>query len=151
MKLDVQHLLAVLAYRCAKCLQSAPSGYGDFQAGNGVKSPREILAHISDLMDFASHLATGQSASIKADSWETEVERFFKTMEHADRQLASAALDDSKAQQLLQGPLSDALTHVGQLAMLRRLAGSPIAAENFMKADITAGKLRYFQQEEGTA
>ncbi len=148
---NFQHYLAVLAYRCGKCLQGAPYDYGQFEAGNGVKTPRQILAHISDLMDFACSYATGKSASIKADSWEAEVERYYRTMEHLDQQLRDVELEEQKARTLLQGPLSDAMTHVGQLAMLRRLAGAPIQGENFMQAAIEDGKLRYFDHKEDTA
>lgn len=148
MQTIIQHFLAVLAYRCAKCLESSPQGYGDYEAGNGAKTPREILSHISDLMDFACTFAKGKPASIKANSWDTEVDRFYRTMENIDRQFAELTLEESKMLPLLQGPLSDAMTHAGQLAMLRRLAGSPISAENFMTAQIVTGKVRYFQPEE---
>jgi hypothetical protein len=42
---------------------------------------------------------------------------------------------------LLQGPFSDAMTHAGQLALLRRLAGSPVPPENFIFATITPENL----------
>jgi hypothetical protein len=44
-------------------------------------------------------------------------------------------------ERLLQGPFSDAMTHAGQLALLRRLAGAPVPPENFIVANIESNRL----------
>ena len=67
-----------------------------------------------------------------------EVLRFHRTLEDLAQHLElGTPLQGITPEQLLQGPLSDAMTHAGQLAMLRRLAGSPVSPENFVYADIT--------------
>src|SRR2546426_11302508 len=40
----------------------------------------------------------------------------------------------------LQGPIADALTHIGQIAM-RRLAGAPIKGESYFAAEILIGRV----------
>jgi len=76
-------------------------------------------------------------------SFAEEIARFHQTIEDLARDLESGAplLEGITEEQLLQGPFSDAMTHAGQLAMLRRLAGVPIPPENFVFADITPRRL----------
>ena len=68
-----------------------------------------------------------------------EVARFFRSLEALDAYLASDATLGWSAERLFQGPIADALTHTGQLTMLRRLAGAPVRGENYARAMITAG------------
>ena len=42
---------------------------------------------------------------------------------------------------MFQGPIADALTHIGQIGMMRRMAGAPVRGENYFKADIAAGRV----------
>jgi hypothetical protein len=138
----LRHAVATLAYRGAKALRGAPDGFETFAAASGAGTPGQILAHIGDLLDWA--LATAQGRRHWQDSaplpWEEEKARCFAALEALDRQLAAAGSPGSPVAKLFQGPIADALTHVGQLSLLRRLAGAPQRGENFYAAAITTGR-----------
>ena len=139
----LRHTLATVAYRGGKVLRTAPEGFGDFRAAEGSRSAGEILAHIGDLFDWAAQLAEGRH--VWKDSaplpWSRGVERFFATLATFDARLASEAALGLAPDRLFQGPVADALIHVGQIALLRRLAGAPVRGENYFKAEIAAGRV----------
>jgi hypothetical protein len=139
----LRHALATLAYRAAKTLRGAPSGFADFFAGQGVRTPGQILAHLGDLFDWALSIAAGKQAwnDSKPLPWEEEVERFFAALKRFDDFLASGEPVCAPAEKLFQGPVADALTHVGQIAMLRRLAGAPVRGESYFAAEIATGRV----------
>ena len=139
----LRHTLATLAYRGGKALRGAPSEFAGFRATAETRTPAEILAHLGDLLDWAGKLADGQhewhdSAPL---AWEQGGKRFFAALEAFDRRLASGAPLGSSAESLFQGPIADALTHVGQISMLRRIAGAPVRGENYFRAEITIGRV----------
>ena len=139
----LRHTVATIAYRAAKSERDAPPGFGDFQVGNGARTPLQILAHMGDLFDWALSMAEGkwdykQSSPLQ---WRKEVARFHASLEAFDAYLASEAPLGMTTQKLFQGPISDALTHVGQIAILRRLAEAPVRGESYARADIVAGRL----------
>ena len=138
----LRHTLATLAYRAGKVLRDAPSGFTDFRASQDTRSAGQILAHMGDLMDWGASIAEGRQAwkDSAVDAWEADVDRFFAGLARFDAALAAAGTDVSTAK-LFQGPVADALTHVGQLAMMRRLAGVPIKGENYYVAEITEGRV----------
>ena len=138
-----RHALATLAYRGGKTLRDADANFAAFRAGESTRTPLEILSHLGDLLQWALSIAKGKEAWIKADArtWDQEVERFFAGLQEFDQYLASAEPLAGSLQRLFQGPMADALTHVGQLAMLRGLAGIPIRGENYFKAGIATGKV----------
>ncbi len=139
----LRHTVATLAYRGGKVLRDAPEGFGSFGVGDRSRTPSEVLAHIGDLLDWACSLAHG--AHIWHDSapgaWAADVQRFFDGLARFDACLASDAEPGFPPERLFQGPIADALTHIGQIAMLRRLAGSPVRGENYFKAEIVAGRV----------
>ncbi len=137
----LRHTLATLAYRGAKAVRNAPEQFAGFQGAE--KAPVEILAHIGDLLDWGLSMAdgTGQWRNSTPLPWKQEVERFFTALENFDRYLASTKPLKAPVAKLFQGPIADALTHVGQIAMLRRLAGVPITGENYFVATISAGRV----------
>jgi hypothetical protein len=139
----LRHTLATLAYRGGKALRGAPPGFAEYRVAEGSRCPLEILAHICDLMDWALSIAQGQQKwhDTKAALWDGEVERFFTTMKALDDMLVSDAALQADPERLFQGPIADALTHVGQLCMLRRMAGSPIHGENYFVAEVQAGRV----------
>ena len=139
----LRHTLATLAYRGGKTLRDAGADFAAFRAGESTRTPLEILAHIGDLLEWASSIAKGKEAWTKVEpkGWEQQVERFFRSLQEFDEYLASAEPLGCSPQQLFQAPIADALTHVGQVAMLRGLAGNPIRGENYFKADIAAGRV----------
>ena len=134
----LRHALATLAYRAGKVVRDAPPEFGAFRIGPTTRTPAEILAHLGDLLDWSLSLASGQNAWKKStpQNWNAEVVRFSRALSRLDRHLADAGLACS-AERLFQGPIADALTHVGQIAMLRRLAGAPVSGENFFEAEIS--------------
>ena len=139
----LRHSVATIAYRTGKIIRDAPQGYVDFQAGQNCRTPVQILAHIGDLFDWALAMAKGQPAwhdSVPLP-WPDEVQRFFDSLKGFDDFLAGPQSLHASPEKLLQGPLADALNHVGQLAILRRLSGVPIRGENYYKADIAAGRV----------
>jgi len=137
----LRHTLATLAYRGAKAIGNAPEEFSGFQGAE--KAPGRILAHIGDLLDWGLSMANGKRQWHDSTPlpWASEVNRFFTALENFDRYLASAEPLQARAEKLFQGPIADALTHVGQIAMLRRLAGVPIKGENYFAAEITAGRV----------
>jgi hypothetical protein len=137
----LRHTVATLAYRGGKALRGAPAGFERFKAGPTTRTPGEILAHLGDLLDWALSLANGQqkwhgSAPL---AWDAGTERFFRALEALDARLADSAPLGASPEELFQGPLADSLTHVGQIALLRRLAGAPVRGENYLRAEITVG------------
>jgi hypothetical protein len=139
----LRHTLATVAYRTGKTLRDPPAGFAGFGLGDGTRTPGEILAHICDLFDWAWHLAQGNSTWVShpVQEWSADVGRFFSGLERLDALLASDAPLQGSPERLFQGPIADALTHCGQLAMLRRRAGGPVRGENYFKADITVGRV----------
>jgi hypothetical protein len=145
-----RHLAATLAYRAAKVLRDAPPGFAQTSFGDSTRKPVLIVAHLADLIAWAITLTRGDYVwkAEGSDDWSTEVARFFDNLATLDRELASNARDFS-IEKLIQGPLADALTHVGQLAMLRGMAGAPVRPESFARAEIVAGRMSLEQAPPG--
>jgi hypothetical protein len=139
----LRHTLATLAYRAGKTLRDAPDGFAAFSTGEKGRTPAHILAHMGDLFDWALSIAQGKQTWHDSEplSWAQEVKRFFKTLEAFDGYLASNAPLAASPEKLFQGPVADALTHTGQIAMLRRMAGCPMRGENYYRAEIVAGRV----------
>ena len=140
----LRHTVATLAYRGRKALSDASPAFATYRVGATTRTPVDILAHIGDLLDWALVMAKEgrhrwhNSAAL---AWDDEVSRFFSALERLDAFLATDAPLGFPAETLFQGPIADALTHVGQLSMLRRLADSPVRAENYAKAEIAVGRV----------
>jgi hypothetical protein len=145
----LRHTLATLAYRAAKPLRGAPTEFAAFHASPGTRTPGEILAHMGDLIEWALMLAEGRHEwrDSPPAAWDDHVARFFNRLESLDRRLASGEPLGCPPEKLFQGPIADALTHVGQIAMLRRMAGAGILGENYFVATITAGTVGMEQAE----
>jgi len=139
----LRHNLATVAYRGGKALRDAPPEFAEFRVAAGTRTPLEILAHVNDLFDWMLHLMEGEpiwQASTPI-SWPAEVERFFGRLADVDRRLASGRELGSTPEKLFQGPVADSLTHIGQINLLRRLAGAPVRGENYFKAEIESGRV----------
>ena len=139
----LRHFLAALAYRTQKALRGAPASFARFDAGQRVRTPQDVLRHMTSVLGYARTFFDGGSYEAPLeDTMEAEITRFHAMVEDVARHLAAGTpLREISEEQLLQGPLADAMTHAGQLALLRRLAGSPIAPENFMFAAIEPDRL----------
>jgi hypothetical protein len=139
----LRHTLATLAYRGAKAIRNAGPNFADYSCADTSRTPARILAHIGDLMDWALTMSEGRREW--TDSlplpWEKERERFFAAVKKLDDYLASEKALEVSAEELFQGPIADALTHVGQIAMLRRMAGVPMKSESYFLAEIKVGRV----------
>lgn len=143
------HFLAALAYRTQKALRGAPVAFGDFRAGLNARTPHELLWHMTSVIGYARTFMRGGAFSPpRLATLADEESRFHDTLAALRADLLDASLHaTSSDQQFLQGPLADAMTHAGQLAMLRRLASSPVASENFIYADVSAENVSAVQPE----
>src|SRR5436853_7865482 len=139
----LRHAVATVAYRAGKALRGAPDHFSSFHIGDKTRTPSQILAHMGDLFDWALSIAQGKPTWHDSTPlpWNNEIERFLAAVKKFDDHLASIEPLHGSAEGLFQGPVADALNHIGQIAMLRRLTGSPILGENYFKADIAAGRL----------
>ena len=139
----LRHTMATLTYRAAKSLRGAPATFATFSSGENGRTPVQILAHMGDLFDWALALCIGEHTWRDSTPlpWEEEVERFFRTIQAFDDYLASDQPLGYTAEKLFQGPVADALTHTGQINMLRRMAGCPIKGENYFRAEIVSGRV----------
>jgi hypothetical protein len=145
----LQHFLAALAYRTQKALRGAPDSFADFRAGTHIRTPYELLWHMTGLIGYARTMFHGGDFEPpRLSSLAAEVERLHQTLRALHADFGDTGLTASISdEQFLQGPLADAMTHAGQLAMLRRLAGSPVASENFIFADIQTSNVGSIQSE----
>ena len=139
----LRHSLATLAYRGGKAVRDAPDGFAEHRASPSSRTPSQILAHVGDLLDWALGLADGRHEWHDSTPlpWEKEVERFHAGLATLDARLAAPDPLGFSAERLFQGPIADALTHVGQITLLRRMAGAPVRGENYFKAEIAAGRV----------
>lgn len=139
----LRHTLATIAYRGEKAVRQAPVNFSSFQPGEGVRTPGQILAHVGDLFDWALSIAEGHQKwhDSKPGPWEQEVERFFAALKKFDDFLASSKPVQAPIEKLFQGPVADALTHLGQIAMLRRMAQAPVKGESYYAAEIVTGRV----------
>ena len=139
----IRHTLATLAYRLGKALRDTPDSFRNYPGSGDERTAGRVLAHIGDLMDWALSMIEGRTVwhdSVPL-SWPEEIERFYRAIAALDAKIAASGLGECTAERLFQGPIADALTHTGQLAMMRRLAGIRMKGENYYKAEISAGKV----------
>jgi hypothetical protein len=140
----LRHMVATVAYRGGIAVSGAPEGFAMFRVDEDVRAPGEILAHIGDLLEGSLYLLKGEMVYLTSSPlpWGEEVSRFFSAVEWLDAYLGSGAPLACPVERLIQGPVGDALTHVGQIVMLRRVAGTPVRAESYFTAEIIPGMVR---------
>lgn len=140
-----RHVLATLAYRFRKTLQDAPPGFPSLSLGHGVRTPQQIVWHMNGVLNNGLALVQPSDENHRGTlsdlTWEGEVARFHDLLRALDTELEKGRAEPEILARLLQGPLADAMTHIGQLALLRRMAGSPVQPENFFSADIRLGQV----------
>jgi hypothetical protein len=139
---SLRHALATLAYRAAKAVRGTPEGFANFKASPTTRTPAEILAHMGDVMEWGLSMSRGTPAfrESKALPWDGEVDRFFTALTAWDDYLASGAEIGYAGERLFQGPIADALSHTGQISLLRRMAGSAVRGESYNRAPIAIGR-----------
>ena len=139
----LRHTVATLAYRGGKAVRSAPAGFAELRGCPSGRTAGQILAHLGDLLDWGLSIAQGKQSWKNSEPlpWDKETDRFFVALKKFDDFLASTEPLDVPPEKLFQGPVADALTHVGQIAMLRRMAGGAIKGKNYFVADIVSGSV----------
>jgi len=139
----LRHLVATVAYRGGLAVTDAPEGFAAFRADETTRTPGQILAHIGDLLEGSLHVVKGNMIYLESEPlpWREEITRFFSAVKELDSYLASDAPLACPVEKLVQGPIGDALTHVGQIVMLRRMAGCPIRAPGYFSVEIVAGEI----------
>ena len=139
----LRHLVATVAFRGGIAVLDAPENFSEFRAGENARSAGEILAHIGDLVQGSLYLMKGEFVYLQSSPqlWAQDAKHFFTAVEEFDSYLASGAPLAQPVEKIMQGPIADALTHVGQIVMLRRLAGKPICEESYFTAEIVAGNI----------
>ena len=138
----LRHLLATVAYRGTFALADAPLNFAEFRIHTEVRTPGELLAHIGDLLEGSLYLSKGELLYLTSSPlpWTEEVARFSSAIKQLDAYLASESEIACPVEKLIQGPIGDALTHVGQITMLRRIAGSPVQPASYFEAEIVPGE-----------
>lgn len=138
-----RHTLATLAYRAGKSLRDVPPGFATLTICEGTRTPGELLAHLCDLLNWTHSLLAGTEEwnISEPGEWDADVARFYAALERLDEYVASTDRGDLPLERLFQGPIADALTHVGQLAMIRRAAGAPVKGENYFAAAVEIGRV----------
>ena len=139
----LRHMVATVAYRGGIAVVDAPESFASFRAHETIRTPGELVAHIGDLLEGSLHLVKGEMVYLTSTPlpWKEEVTRFFKAVQAFDSYLASDAPLACPVEKLVQGPIGDALTHVGQIVMLRRMSGNPIRSAAYFTAEIVAGEV----------
>ncbi len=144
----LRQFLASIAYHATKALRNAPEAYPEFNVRTGVRTPRQLVHHITGVLTYAhSFYEHYETTYFEHCSWDDEVDRFYQILSKLDKSIQGRRPREVSEEQLLQGPLSDTMAHIGQLLMLRRMAGSPVPSENFIYADIRKGVLGPDQPE----
>jgi hypothetical protein len=148
----LRHTLATLAYRAEKALRDVPATFPATRTGATTRTPLQILTHMGDLMEWGHRMALGERRwqHVPCADWSEAHARFFAGLEALDTALAEASPDTATEQAIFQGPIADALTHVGQLTMLRGMAGSPVRPESYARAAIRVGVVGTRQPAERT-
>ena len=138
----LRHLVATVAYRGAVAIADAPENFAEFRVHNETRTPGELLAHIGDLLEGSLYLSKGELVYLTSSPlpWIEEVARFSSTIKQLDAYFASESDIACPVEKLIQGPIGDALTHVGQIVMLRRMAGRPVQSASYFEADIVPGE-----------
>ena len=139
----LRHTVATMAYRAAKTLRDAPASFADFKPGPSTKTPNEVLAHMGDLFDWAYTMTQGEPKwnTTSPLEWSRECDRFFAAVTKFDRALSTGGPFTHELTRMFQGPVADALTHTGQMAMLRRMHGAPMKGESYARAQIVIGRV----------
>lgn len=140
----LRHMVATLAYRGGKVVRGAPEGFASFKPASVFNTPLALLAHVADLLAWARHFCDGHEDTYRVTTpgtWDAEVTRFYGTLAALDARVAAPTPMPVSLARLFQAPIADAFTHIGQLALLRRMAGAPVLGEAFRAAPIEAGRV----------
>jgi len=134
----LNHFLKALHYRFEKAIHNAAASYPNYEAGHGTRTPLELVGHMNGVLEFAIATLSKQSRrNIPEQAWQEQTTLYYQKLNELNKLLQKNTFDIETLERILQGPLADAMTHIGQLAMIRRLAKSAIAGENYFAADMS--------------
>jgi hypothetical protein len=141
--LSLRHTVATLAYRAEKVFRNVPADFAQFRPSPNSRSALALVGHLGDLMEWAGRMTRGENRwmAVPQTSWDSAADRFFRGLASLDAALAEARSESLGYEVIFQGPIADALSHVGQLAMMRGMAGVPVRPESYARANITAGRV----------
>jgi hypothetical protein len=139
----LRHTLATLAYRAEKALRDVPPGFPEFRASPNSRSALALVAHLGDLLEWGERMARGEMRwqPVPQTSWAEATDRFFRGLAALDAALAGPPPQKPRYEVIFQGPIADALTHVGQLTLMRGMMGAPVRPESYARAKIAAGRV----------
>jgi hypothetical protein len=143
----LKHFLATLVYRLTKSIKNADKGFWNFQVKEGVRTPHQLVVHIINVLGYAKTSFIGGTFRANIEDVESDLKKFYTIVQELDELIGKEEFKEIQPKNLLQGPLSDSMTHIGQIAMLRRIFGSPIPPENFVFANISSNNLSRNQSE----
>jgi hypothetical protein len=137
------HFLASIAYHLQKALRNAPTGFPTFRVSPTSRTPQELVKHIDSVLGYARIcFLGGKYTNTLLDTMEQQVQQVHQTIESLAALIAEGKpMLEITEEQLLQGPLSDSMTHIGQISYLRRLYGSAVQSEDFIYAKISINNL----------
>ena len=138
----LRHTLSTIKYRFEKSIAGSTENFGRFNLGEGSRSPIEIVNHMYHVL-YSTRIFLEEERFARKQPEELallqEIERFSLELINIDKALHVFELPSNYAKRLLQGPLSDILTHIGQISMMQRLNGKSISGEDFSAAHIETG------------
>lgn len=139
----LRHTVSTLAYRAEKVLREVPAPFADHRIGAASRTPMEILDHLGDLVEWGDRMARGEYKwePQQSGTWQAACDRFFNGLSAFDRSLEQSTFERHSADQIFQGPVADALTHIGQLALIRGIVGGPVRPESYAGAEIRLGRV----------
>jgi hypothetical protein len=146
----IRHSVATLAYRAEKALRDVPPGFPEFRASPNSRSALALVAHLGDLMEWAERMTRGETRwqAVPQTSWDAATDRFFRGLAVLDAALTESRPESKRHEVTFQGPIADALTHVGQLTMMRGMIGAPVRPESYARARIAPGRVGRDQDSE---
>ena len=138
----LRHMLATIAYRFQKTVRNTTEEFGVFRNTRDTRTPIEIINHMYDVLNktkiFIEKERYDKTSTAQLEL-RLEIERFHRVLNNLDVVLSEKELDIKFSKRLLQGPLSDVLCHIGQIAMLSGQSGNKIKGEDFFSAKIMTG------------
>lgn len=131
------HTVKTIRYRFIRATQGASASFGEFRIGANTRLPKEIVNHMFDLVTKTiSMLQHGHFGTPPPEqlNFQQEQERLLAALNDLQTGLSRLPPEPAKAKKLLQGPMLDMVTHIGQLAMLNGLHGNKVPRESYFDA-----------------
>lgn len=133
----MQRLLDGLGFRFYWATEGLRVEDYSFRPADDVMSIRELVKHIWGLVNWVRISVQGEPhrrpmeiVSVRSDILEMLHELRTAVSEMNDDELSEVTIEGNPLWNIINGPVSDALTHVGQINSFRRLNGNPVPRAN---------------------